>query len=199
MSSRLEPWAVHSTLHRSRANGPGERFVVWTQGCTLACPGCFNPMTHDLRPPSMDVGGVIDLLLPLLEDLEGVTVTGGEPLEQPIALAAFASLVRRHTSLTLVLLTGYTRAEIERDQLRQNACSDFDMIVAGRYRRSEHLAQGLRGSSNKSYLALTNRYTASDFHGLPDAEVTITPFGSAIFTGMASAASLGVPSHDDPR
>jgi pyruvate-formate lyase-activating enzyme len=33
----------------SRANGPGLRAVVWFQGCTRACPGCFNPATHDPR------------------------------------------------------------------------------------------------------------------------------------------------------
>jgi len=38
---------VHATEPRSRANGPGARFVVWMQGCTLGCPGCFNPTTHD--------------------------------------------------------------------------------------------------------------------------------------------------------
>ena len=40
---------VHATEPRSRANGPGARFVVWMQGCTLGCPGCFNPATHDAR------------------------------------------------------------------------------------------------------------------------------------------------------
>ena len=34
---------IHAFEPRSRANGPGARFVVWFQGCTLGCPGCFNP------------------------------------------------------------------------------------------------------------------------------------------------------------
>ena len=38
---------VHAVEPRSRANGPGARFVVWFQGCTLGCAGCFNPTTHD--------------------------------------------------------------------------------------------------------------------------------------------------------
>ena len=36
---------VHSTLPRSTVNGPGERAVVWFQGCDLRCPGCWNPST----------------------------------------------------------------------------------------------------------------------------------------------------------
>lgn len=39
-------WRVHAVEPRSQANGPGVRFVVWSQGCTLGCPGCFNPGTH---------------------------------------------------------------------------------------------------------------------------------------------------------
>jgi len=32
----------------SLVNGPGKRAVVWVQGCTLGCPGCFNPQTHSV-------------------------------------------------------------------------------------------------------------------------------------------------------
>lgn len=38
---------LHAIEPHSRANGPGLRTVVWFQGCTLRCPGCFNPETHD--------------------------------------------------------------------------------------------------------------------------------------------------------
>lgn len=37
------PWRLHAVVPRSTANGPGVRYVVWSQGCALACPGCFNP------------------------------------------------------------------------------------------------------------------------------------------------------------
>jgi pyruvate-formate lyase-activating enzyme len=37
---------LHALWPRSRANGPGVRMVLWLQGCTLGCPGCFNPATH---------------------------------------------------------------------------------------------------------------------------------------------------------
>jgi pyruvate-formate lyase-activating enzyme len=26
------------------------RYVIWTQGCSLGCPGCFNPETHPHLP-----------------------------------------------------------------------------------------------------------------------------------------------------
>ena len=40
------PWRLHAVAPRSAANGPGVRYVVWSQGCALRCPGCFNPKTH---------------------------------------------------------------------------------------------------------------------------------------------------------
>jgi len=54
---------IHEMISASRVNGPGRRAVVWFQGCTLACPGCWNPETHgfDDRPQRSveDVGGWI--------------------------------------------------------------------------------------------------------------------------------------------
>ncbi|MEU4625342.1 4Fe-4S cluster-binding domain-containing protein [Actinoplanes sp. NPDC023801] len=30
-------------LERTTAEGPGERTAIWVQGCSIRCPGCFNP------------------------------------------------------------------------------------------------------------------------------------------------------------
>jgi anaerobic ribonucleoside-triphosphate reductase activating protein len=46
---------LHGFVARSRANGPGIRAVVWTQGCTLGCPGCFNPGSHPSEGPGGEV------------------------------------------------------------------------------------------------------------------------------------------------
>lgn len=37
---------IHSFVPASRANGPGLRAVVYVQGCSLKCHGCWNPDTH---------------------------------------------------------------------------------------------------------------------------------------------------------
>ncbi|MEU2061251.1 4Fe-4S single cluster domain-containing protein [Streptomyces sp. NPDC013455] len=183
-------WRIHSTLARSTANGPGARFVVWSQGCTLACDGCFNPGTHPVRPgdPARDPGGrpVADLVEEVLgtDGIEGVTLTGGEPLEQTEAVAAFCGAVRRRSDLGIIVLTGFTRAEVEGDARRAAAVADTDLVVAGRYNARLRLGAGLRGSSNKEYWALTGRYTAADLAEVPEAELVIGTDGSITLTGM---------------
>jgi len=169
-------------MPRSVANGPGERFVVWTQGCSLACDGCFNPETHAAVGPARAVGEVVAEVL-ATPGIEGVTVTGGEPLEQPEALALFAREVAR-AGLGVVVLSGFTREEIEASPAMTAAVSDVDMVVAGRYNRRLHLGSGLRGSSNKTYWARSSRYTEEMFLRLPEVEVLIDPEGTVTLTGM---------------
>jgi anaerobic ribonucleoside-triphosphate reductase activating protein len=65
--------------------------------------------------------------------LEGVTLTGGEPLDQPAAVAAFRAELRARSGLSVIVLTGFTRAGIETDPARSAAVADADPVIAGRY------------------------------------------------------------------
>jgi anaerobic ribonucleoside-triphosphate reductase activating protein len=175
-------WRVHSVLPRSLANGPGQRFVIWSQGCALACPGCFNPETHDEGGATYSVGELVDAAL-ADDDIEGVTLTGGEPLEQPEAVAAFCAGVQGR--LGVIVLTGFSRAEIEGDSARTRAVADADLVVAGRYNRRLHVGAGLRGSANKEYWDRTGRYPPVALGGVPDMEVHIGADGMVTVTGIA--------------
>lgn len=178
----LTAWQVHATLSRSAANGPGTRFVVWTQGCSLACAGCFNPETHGAGGETRIVRDVAGEAL-RAADVEGVTVSGGEPLEQPGALREFCALIRP-SGLGIVVLSGFSRPEIEANPELLSAVEHADMVVAGRYNRRLHLGAGLRGSSNKEYWAITSRYRADDFAAVPESEIVISADGTVAVTGM---------------
>ncbi|WP_230396574.1 4Fe-4S cluster-binding domain-containing protein [Streptomyces blattellae] len=182
------PWRLHAVVPRSAANGPGVRYVVWSQGCALGCPGCFNPQTHSGSGAGVvrTAGEVAEEVLADAACVEGVTVTGGEPLEQPAAVAAFCGAVRARSGLSVIVLSGFSRAEIEADAARSAAVADADVVIAGRYNARLRLARGLRGSANKEYWLRTGRYTAGDLAAVPELEITVTDDGTLTFTGMAA-------------
>src|SRR6266545_7596698 len=98
---------LHATMARSRANGPGTRFAIWFQGCSLGCPGCFNPATHPAAAGQrVRVGELVDRVLAERHAIEGVTVSGGEPFEQPEALLALAQSLRPH-GLSVLVFSGF--------------------------------------------------------------------------------------------
>lgn len=176
---------VHHFLPRSRANGPGVRAVLWVQGCSLACPGCFNPATHALTGGErVPVSDLLQRLVALSVSIDGLTISGGEPLQQRYPLLALLRRVRQETPLSVVLFTGYTWDEVRRMPDAEALLSHVDILIAGRYDASQRLARDLRGSANKTVHVLTDRYTLADIQAVPLAEVIITQAGDMVMSGI---------------
>jgi anaerobic ribonucleoside-triphosphate reductase activating protein len=192
---------VHGFLPCTYANGPGARAALWLQGCNLGCRGCFNGPTHDpSRGSVIPVDELLDQLRNLPAQIEGLTVSGGEPLQQLDPLTKFLKAVKATTKLSVIVLTGYSWSEVLR--LVQAQCAVavtksplnqveplgvlrfIDVIIAGRFRAEQRLARSLRGSANKTIHCLTDRYTARDFEIVPMSEVVITTDGTVVRTGV---------------
>jgi anaerobic ribonucleoside-triphosphate reductase activating protein len=173
---------VHATEARSRANGPGARFVVWMQGCTLGCPGCFNPTTHDAAGgSSVEVSAIAAEMRASAS--EGLSLSGGEPLQQAAAAVALLDAARALGMSTLAF-SGYTIDEIRGLPHGAEVLARLDVLIDGRYVSTERLATGLRGSANQRIQLLTDRYAMSDIEATPVAEVRISATGEAILTGV---------------
>ncbi|MEG1849866.1 MAG: anaerobic ribonucleoside-triphosphate reductase activating protein [Oscillospiraceae bacterium] len=101
------PLRLAGVVRESIVDGPGLRLTVFVQGCPHHCPGCHNPQTHDPR------GGYDAKTAPLLEALDanpllrGITLSGGEPIEQAARLLELARAVVQR-GRDVVLFTGYT-------------------------------------------------------------------------------------------
>jgi len=176
---------IHHFLPRSRANGPGVRAVLWVQGCSLGCPGCFNPDTHAfVGGERVPVHELFQWLVALSSSIEGITISGGEPLQQRRALLAFLRRVRRETPLSVVLFTGYSWEEVQCMPEAAVLLSCVDVLIAGHYDAAQRLARDLRGSANKIVHVHTDRYTMADMHAVPPAEVIITEAGEIVVSGI---------------
>jgi len=178
------------TIARSAVNGPGERYVLWVQGCPLACEGCWNPDTwpfarRDLR----EVNDVAEEVL-ATEGIEGVTFSGGEPFAQARALAALGERVRA-AGLSVFVFTGYEPDELTRPEHRA-LLAVTDVLVTGRYRASERCDDlPWRGSRNQRVWFLSTRYGPDDLAKAPEAEVYIDENGTIRVTGFPVALMGG--------
>ncbi len=176
---------IHQVLGRSRANGPGIRLAIWLQGCTLACPGCFNPETHPTRAGSrISVDDLFEQVWAVREEIEGITISGGEPLQQRRPLLALLQRIKQETGLSVIVFSGYEWKEIQKMPAHAALLDCIDVLVAGRYRQDQRLASGLRGSANKTIHLLSGRYTHRDIEATPAAEVVLTPDGEILLSGI---------------
>lgn len=143
---------------RSSVAGPGERSVVWVAGCHRRCPGCIKPDLFDFGAgEEIPVLSIVDRLR-AIRDVTGVTFSGGEPFEQPVALAAVARAMHELNRDVLVY-TGYRFEALSADwnEVRQTLLREVDILVDGEYRQESGSATNWRGSGNQRVLALSER------------------------------------------
>jgi anaerobic ribonucleoside-triphosphate reductase activating protein len=192
---------IHSVLPRSVVNGPGERAVVWFQGCDLRCQGCWNQSTHafDSRR-ERSVKEVGDWILSC--EVEGVTFSGGEPFQQAPELHLLCEYLKsERPDLSIGVFTGYTLHELAHGCWRWRA-ADTDRWIKGSARLFEQIKQFLDfavfgrfwrtmassdkplcGSRNQRVVFFSDRYTEQDLE--PQGyEVHIDAQGAIAITGF---------------
>ncbi len=126
--------AIHAIEKNSLTNGPGNRMVIWVQGCTLNCPGCFNPETHNpLSGNLLSVHSILQQIKDQQKNLEGITISGGEPLQQLPVINTLCQEIKKQTNLGIILLTGFTYTEAQNLFLFNSLISTIDLLIAGRF------------------------------------------------------------------
>jgi len=149
---------VAGIIRESVVDGPGVRLAVYVQGCAHRCPGCHNPGTWDQAGGiEMDTGEIIDLL-PSTGTLSGVTLSGGEPFDQPAALLSLADALTAR-EINLVLYSGYTFEQLLDRGKRESSITGLLkagwLLIDGPYleqQRSRSLPY--RGSRNQRLIDL---------------------------------------------
>lgn len=146
----------HNLIEKSSADGPGERAVLFVQGCSLACPGCQSP---HLWPAHLGEIAEVRDVARRIKKLAGenglVTLSGGEIFQQPEALAEMTWTLRDLGVRHIVAYTGYRWEELfstkhpARPWLKE-ILSHIDVLVDGRFQRNLDDALIMwRGSRNQ--------------------------------------------------
>ena len=197
---------LHAFVPASRANGPGLRAVVYFQGCSLHCQKCWNPATHKFRGVEVPVLEVVQRFEDVSQfvSLEGVTFSGGEPMQQAEALLELMRAFRRTApAVSLGMFTGYTESELacgrfvtrlgatveQKRELWRVVRGLLDFAVMGRYDQTQPSIAPLRTSRNQRLVLFSSRYQEGDF-GPQLVEISIEESGKSVLTGFPV---LGVP------
>ena len=141
---------INGTIRHSFVDGPGCRYVIFTQGCTHNCLGCQNPATHALE------GGIEttteEIIGNIMKErfLDGVTLSGGDPLLQPAACKAIADAVHER-GLNVWAYTGWTFEQLlTMGPEYVEALKSIDVLVDGPFIMQEQDPDLLwRGSRNQ--------------------------------------------------
>ena len=138
----------------SLVNGPGVRYVIFTQGCPHHCDGCQNPGTWDLE------GGYLVHIQDLVDDItvryaqgliDGVTISGGEPFIQQEACIRLLGKIP--ADINVWIYTGYKFEDIWLRDLTRMA----DVIVDGRFEKDKLVEGEMYGSSNQRIIDVKER------------------------------------------
>lgn len=135
--------------------GFGKRLVFWLSGCNLNCPNCiaeeFNKLENGYKFNTKDF---IDAFFTNFK-YDGITFSGGEPLQQKKALLDIVENIDK--SIDKMLFTGYEFSEL--DDIQKKVVSYFDLVIFGRYNYKLHGNYLWRGSKNQYFVSPTSKYT----------------------------------------
>jgi anaerobic ribonucleoside-triphosphate reductase activating protein len=122
-----------------------------------------------------------------LENISGMTFSGGEPMEQAAGLARLSRLARQEKDLDLICFTGYRYERLLKNPPNPGVAElldQVDVLIDGPFVQALNNSAGLRGSSNQRIIHLTSRLKCHDFESQRrDIEITITN-GELAFIGI---------------
>ncbi len=132
--------------------GFGKRLGIWFQGCAGGCPECISPEFQDPQEGRDCTPEEILSLLPQECKPDGMTISGGEPFDQPEALLGMIQAWEARFGDDILVFTGYTLEELKEmnSDVIDAVLEKIAVLVDGRYLREENNGTGLRGSANQN-------------------------------------------------
>lgn len=185
---------VHKMISCTEVEGPGQRFCLWVQGCSIRCPGCAVPWTW--KKNTGEVWDVEELAQKILAtaNIQGVTFLGGEPFDQAFALGQLAKKIK--PVMSVMCFTGYLLENLRNleDPGVLGLLNQVDLLIDGPFQQDYlDLSRPWVGSSNQRYHFLTDHYRhlenqLDQFHNA--LEIRIGLDGQVILNGMTTSQEL---------
>ena len=124
------------TFSETIVDGPGLRYSIYFSGCSHQCDGChnmksWNPLTGDLVNDEVLLSIVNEINSNDL--LDGITISGGDPLYNPEDLYFILKYLKEHTNKNIWLYTGYILEEIKECTSRSKCLEYIDTLVEGKF------------------------------------------------------------------
>ena len=176
--------------------GPGRRIGIWFQGCSIRCKGCVSADTWGTGKGGVSIDKSMAVITPWLNDADGITISGGEPFDQPEALANLLAKIRSKTSIDILVYSGHP---FEKIAPIVDQCKGYiDAVISDPYEEKTPQTLALRGSDNQRLHCLTplgiTRFSQFDRTLKPsDKNFDI------MFEEEGAIWLAGIPRHDDMR
>ncbi|MCM1086641.1 MAG: radical SAM protein [Muribaculaceae bacterium] len=155
---------IDRILYPIETLGPGKRLVIWVRGCSRHCKGCANPELWDISNskyfPVEDIAQIIQNIY-ADSPFDGVTISGGDPLEQKEELLLLLDEISKITD-DVLLYTGYTYQEVcallTKEELMA-LMGKLSVLIDGPYVEKLNTKDAvLRGSSNQQIIYCSDKY-----------------------------------------
>lgn len=141
--------------------GPGDRSVLWVQGCPFDCKGCIAPSHRGVGGKHIDSSKLAQIFLDESDSGE-ITISGGEPTMQAKALVEFVSALKDKREIGVILYSGFSHEDLckraEKESDLKALLSRVDLLIDGNYVENRDKGELLRGSDNQNYIFLTEKY-----------------------------------------
>ena len=141
------------TFKETIVDGVGLRYSIYFSGCSHACPGCHNKYSWN---PNNGTELTYEILNEIANEinqnelLDGITISGGDPLFNPKDMLKVLKFLKEKTKKNIWMYTGYTLEEIKKDDLRKKCLKYVDVLVDGRFIKELYDPNiKFRGSSNQ--------------------------------------------------
>ena len=141
------------TYKETIVDGVGLRYSLYFAGCSHACPGCHNEYSWNPKHGNILTYEKLEEIAKEINEntlLDGITISGGDPLFNPVEMLKVLKFLKEKTKKNIWLYTGYTLEQVREDELRRKCLEYVDVLVDGRFIKELYDPNlKFRGSSNQ--------------------------------------------------